>query len=374
MTKKNLPRIIFACAALTVLMIQPVFADLDQLDLPPEDEYFKAEVLEVLPANDQDGITDPFQKIRVKALEGTQKSKEVIVIQETVKGYRMIQDIEQGETIVVYYSPLSDPPYVLDTKYRLPYVLHIILAFFLLVLAFTGWHGVRALSGLVVSLIIVIYFVVPQIAGGANPIVISLTGALFMLVSAMFLSHGVNTRTTIAFISTVFTLFLSSSVGWLSIHYAKLLGVGSDEAFFLQFGNLGSINLQGLLLGGIIISTIGLLDDVSVVQATAVEEIHKADKTLSKNELYERGLVIGKEHIVSMVNTLFIVYAGAALPLFLFFNFSEHTGIPLWVHINREALTEEIIRSIVGSMVLICTVPATTLLAAHVYSKRTQHE
>jgi len=361
---------IIAIAGISFFIPKHVSADLDDLNRPPENEFFKAEVIEIWDI--EDDIFEPFQRIKVKALEGQHSGEELEVIQESIKGYRTIKHISAGETVIVYKDILNEPEFTIESKYRLPQILWLTLFFFVLTVFFTGKKGVRALLGLVLNILIMIYFVVPQIAHGSNPILISIVASLAMLIISMYLSHGIHRRSTIAFLSSLLAIVGAGIFGWLSIWFTKLSGVGTESGFYLQFGNLSEINLQGLLLGGIIISTIGLIDDVSIVQASTVEELHKANKKLSKKELYARGLVVGKEHIISMVNTLFIVYAGAALPLFLFFNFSEFTGIPLWVYINGQAINEEIVRSLVGSAILICTVPLTTLFAAHVYAKESE--
>jgi uncharacterized membrane protein len=141
-----------------------------------------------------------------------------------------------------------------------------------------------------------------------------------------------------------------------------LTGGGTEEAFYLQIGVLSTLNLRGLLLGGIIIGALGVLDDITTAQTAAVDEISKANPSLRFEELVKRGHSIGREHITSLVNTLALAYVGASLPLLLIFS-AAHSE-PLWVLLNREYIIEELVRTLIGSITLILGVPISTLLAA----------
>jgi uncharacterized membrane protein len=147
----------------------------------------------------------------------------------------------------------------------------------------------------------------------------------------------------------------------------KLFGLGSEEAIYLQLVPLEQLNLQGLLLGGIILGALGVLDDITTAQSAAVDELRKANPALGARELYRRGLSVGTEHITSLVNTLFLAYAGASLPLFILFTI--YNDMPLWVTLNSEFIAEEIVRTVVGSVALILAVPITTAAAAAIFSR-----
>jgi len=371
-TRKTIQFLLGTLCALLLLSPGGVFADFDIIDLPESDVYFKAAVQHINTKDDPEGddFSSPYNIISVRALDGPFIDEDIKVFQESFRGKYVFSNIDIGDTIIVYWSELNEPPFIFHSHYRTPQIILFFLIFLAVIIALTRLHGVRAIISLALTFAVIIFFVVPQIAAGGNPILISLFGSLVILIVSIFLSHGVKTTSVIAFASSLSTIGLSVIFGSLALHMTKLIGVGGNEAFLLQFGSLDTVNLRGLLLGGMIIGTIGLLDDVSVVQASAVEEIHKANASLGKRELFIRGQRVGREHIISMVNTLFIAYAGAALPLFLFFTFQEHTPIPLWVKLNSDLVVEEVVRSLVGSMVLIFTVPLTTYIAAYVFSKR----
>lgn len=341
--------------------------------IPQENEYFKAKVSEIISKTGDENFPT-FQQFKATALEGTFKGKEITITQEAIHGVYQIKKVQKGETLVIFRNILSDPEFTVEDKYRIPALWWLLALFLGCVFLFTGKKGFRATFSLLGSLVVIVFFMVPQIARGANPLLISLLSALFLLLLSIYIGHGVNKRSTIALISSLSVIGLSVILGESFIYFGKLFGLGSDEAVLLQFGNLGNINLRGLLLAGIIIGTIGVLDDVTVVQAATVEEIHSLDPEIEKDVLYKKGMSVGKEHILSMVNTLILAYTGAALPLVLFFTFQEHIHQPFWVKMNSESISEEIVRSLIGSIVLIFAVPLTTWIAAYSYTKNSKNK
>jgi uncharacterized membrane protein len=229
-------------------------------------------------------------------------------------------------------------------------------------IAFSRWRGATALLGLGVSLLVLARFVVPRILAGGHPLAVTLTGAVIIALTSIYLAHGANRRTTVALAGTLITLGGAAALAILCVDLARLSGGGSEDAIMLQVGHLGDVNLRGLLLGGILLGALGVLDDITTAQAAAVEEISRANPRLGPAELYHRGLSVGREHITGLVNTLVLAYAGASLPLFLLFTINPDQ--PLWVTLNTEFVAEEVVRTLVGSTALVLAVPITTALAA----------
>ena len=226
--------------------------------------------------------------------------------------------------------------------------------------------GEIAILGLGFSVIILLQILAPQILTGSNPLLIAIVTACIIAVGSMYLAHGINKNTSIALLSTIATLAVAciASVAFVSV--TKLFGLGTDEAFYLQSGYADLASLKGLLLSGIIIGTLGVLDDVTTSQVAAVSELRNTDPSLTPAALYTKGLRIGREHITSLINTLALAYAGASLPLFLLFLANTQ---PLWVTLNSEFVSEEIVRTVTGSISLILAVPIATALAANLLNK-----
>jgi len=142
---------------------------------------------------------------------------------------------------------------------------------------------------------------------------------------------------------------------------ARLSGFGAEETAMLQFMKEGGLNMVGILLAGIIIGTLGVLDDITISQASVVEELRRANKKLAGKDLFFRAMRVGQDHIASLVNTLVLVYAGSALPLLLLFTFDPSRGF--MTVINYEIVAEEVVRMLVGSIGLVMAVPLTSAVA-----------
>lgn len=165
----------------------------------------------------------------------------------------------------------------------------------------------------------------------------------------------------IAIAGTLIALTITGILANISVEAAKLTGFASEEAGFLHAINLGIINIRGLLLAGIIIGVLGVLDDITVSQSSIVQALKKANPQFTPSELYRRAMIVGKDHIASMVNTLVLVYTGAALPLLLLFIDNPHPFLEI---VNYEIIADEVVRTLVGSIGLMLAVPITTLIAA----------
>jgi uncharacterized membrane protein len=255
--------------------------------------------------------------------------------------------------------------YFIKETYRYNKVLWFILAFFLLGIALGGKKGFSSMLGLVLSIAILFFFVIPQIVAGHSPLLISIIGCIGIAVTSIYLAHGFNRRTSIAVISTIITLVIAIVIAVVVTSWLQLAGLGTEEAMFVMTGPLAHVDLRGLLLGGMIIGTLGILDDITTAQTAAIDELSKANHSLDFKELYTRGMSIGQEHIASLINSLALAYAGASLPLFLLF-FTERS-MPWWLIVNSEFITEEITRTLVGSTALLLAVPIATFFAAKAF-------
>jgi uncharacterized membrane protein len=177
---------------------------------------------------------------------------------------------------------------------------------------------------------------------------------------ALYLAHGFSVRTSTAVLGTLASLLLTVLLGWAFSGATQLSGLSSEEANFLQ-GAFGGVDPRGLLLAGVVIGALGVLDDVTVTQASAVWELRAANPAYGVWELYRAAVRIGRDHIASTVNTLVLAYAGASLPLLLLFTIS---GTRLTDVLTSDVIATEVVRTLVGSIGLVASVPVTTGLAA----------
>ncbi len=251
-------------------------------------------------------------------------------------------------------TPTPPKYFFLDFDRRVP-LLALAIVFSLVVIALSRWRGLAALAGLAISLLILIKFVLPAILEGSDPLWVAIIGGAMIMFLALYMAHGLNAATTTAVLGTLASLLLTGLLALFFVNISIFTGAGSEEAAFLQISQQ-QVNLQGLLLASIIIGTLGVLDDVTVTQASAVWELQKANPGYGIAELYRAAI-----HIASTVNTLVLAYAGASLPLLILFSVSNRG---LSQVINTETVAEEIVRTFVGSIGLVASVPITTGLAA----------
>ncbi|MFF6995977.1 YibE/F family protein [Streptomyces sp. NPDC008313] len=276
------------------------------------------------------------------------------------------RQLHEGEKVVVAYEPSAPRELqysVTDVNRTVPMAL--LAGIFALAVVVVGrMRGVMALVALAVSFGVLTLFILPAILQGSNPLVVAVVGASAIMLIALYMCHGLSARTSVAVLGTLLSLLLIGLLGSMFIGWAALTGNVDDNTGLIH-GLYPSIDMSGLLLAGVIIGSLGVLDDVTVTQTSAVWELHQADPTMGWRGLYRAGIRIGRDHIASVVNTLVLAYAGAALPLLLLFSIAQSS---VGTIANSELVAEEIVRTLVGSIGLVASVPVTTALAALVVS------
>jgi uncharacterized membrane protein len=174
-------------------------------------------------------------------------------------------------------------------------------------------------------------------------------------------SHGLGVKSAAAMLGTAASLLLTALLALLAVHIAHITGTSTDEATLLRAGTEGAVSLQGLALAGIVVGALGVLDDVTVSQASTVLALRRTDPALGFAAMFARALDVGRDHLGATVNTLALAYAGAALPSLLVFH-TQATGIG--DALNREPVAAAVVAAVVGSIGLLAAVPLTTALAA----------
>jgi uncharacterized membrane protein len=237
--------------------------------------------------------------------------------------------------------------------------------FAVVVIALGRLRGLLALAGIVLSLGVLLVFIFPALLDGAAPIGVALTGATVIAMSTLYLAHGVSDRTTVALLGTMVSLGVTAALAVGFAGAADLSGLASEESLtLLTFAP--DLDFRGLLLAAVIIGTLGVLDDVTITQVSAVWELHRSDPSMSRRGLYGAGIRIGRDHIASTVNTLVLAYAAAALPLLLIY---RQSGLGFGGVVTTETVAVEIVQTLVGSIGLVASVPITTALACWVITQ-----
>jgi len=340
----------------------PDVAAPQQVAAAKPDEFSRGQVQEFVTT------ADGTKSVHIKLLTGSDAGTVITLEYPDTVATDPTLAVTVGERLVVVksYAQGAAGEFFIADKYRTPQVAILIAIFFGLAIFFGRRKGATSILGLLFTLGVIMWWVVPRIAGGGSPLPVILASALVIMVVSLYLAHGFNRRTSLALAGSAITLVIALALAVGAVSLAKIFGMGSEESFFLQT-DLANINLKGLLLGGIVIGVLGVLDDITTAQVAVVAELKDANRSLRFGELYKRGLVVGREHIASLVNTLVLAYAGASLPIFLLFRLNQSQ--PWWVIANSEFIVEEVVRTLVGSAALILAVPITTLIAAKYFSK-----
>lgn len=227
------------------------------------------------------------------------------------------------------------------------------------VIALGRFTGLRALLGLGLSLLVISAFVLPALLSGSNALLVALAGSALVMFVVLYLAHGVKVQTSIAVLGTLVSLCLTVLLAELFVGLTELTGLGSDETGLLS-ATVGQLDLRGLLLAGIVIGSLGVLDDMTVTQTSVVWEIARTDPGASRRQVYRSGMRVGRDHVASIVNTLVLAYAGASLPLLLLFSVSGAESSDV---LTTELVAQEIVRTLVGGIGIVAAAPLTTVLA-----------
>jgi uncharacterized membrane protein len=307
--------------------------------------------------------------ITVRIDEGISEGQRTVLEQSVVSGDQRIPQVGDTLILIEQTNPDGSVTYTFADYQRTGPLLVLLAIFVLAVVALGRWKGVGALVGLAISVLVLVVFMLPALLDGKTPVAVAITGASVVAFSSLYLAHGWRPTTHVALLSTLLALALTGVLAWLFVRVTTLTGFTDENSFLLDALGV-SIHPRVLLLAGVVIGSLGVLDDVTVTQVAAVGELHRADPHLGTAELYRRAVAIGRDHISSVVNTLFLAYAGAALPLLLLF---AQTGADLGDVATREVVAVEIVRTLVGSIGLIAAVPIATGLAAVVLAE-SHHE
>ena len=316
-------------------------------------------VTEVEPCPGKDAPSCDVATVRVTAASVGDTGMEVLV--QMPKG-KLAPTVHRGDRVLLGITP--DAPqgqqYQFIDHDRSRPLLLLAGLFAIAVVALSRWRGLAALGALVVTGLVLTQFVLPAILDGTNALLVAVVGGTLIMVLALFLTHGVNAQTAVALVGTIGALALTAVLGNVFIEVSQISGLGADSASTL--GTLvENIDIQGLLVAGLVIASLGVLDDVTVTQAAAVWELSAANPGASRRSLIGAGLRIGRAHVASVVNTLMLAYAGSALPLLLLFAASK---APSTYTVSTEDVAIQVIGGLVGSLGIIAAVPLTTALAA----------
>ena len=349
-----------------LVLLRP--ADVDQADVPAAGERVRGTVLTAATAPCGDGSPDaPDSGDRELCVELTvriDQGPDTGQVVEQAGGDNATGRLAPGDGVVLAADPSAagvQDRYQLTDSQRGRSLSALALLFAVAVVALRRLLGLLALVGLVLSSVVLVGWLVPALLSGRPPVLTATVGASAVMLSVLLLAHGPSVRTATAIVGTAASLLLALALAVAFVELSSLTGLTSEDATFVQ-AVFGGLDVRGLLLAGIVIGAVGILDDVTVTQVSAVYELREADAAMPVRQLYRAGLRVGRDHVASLVNTLLLAYAGAALPLLVIFTTSDQGLVGT---LTNGVVAEEIVRTLVGSIGLVSAVPITTALAAY---------
>lgn len=271
-------------------------------------------------------------------------------------------EIDKGDEIRLLYVPEAIGTGTLYTFWDFERTVPVgwLAAIYLVaVLAVARWKGLAAVGGLLASLAVVGFFMLPALMAGTSPVLVALVGSSTMMFLAVYLAHGVSIRTTTALLGTFVGLAVTVLLAMWGTDAANLTG-SSENGIMLQ-QQVAGLSLSDLLLCGIVVAGLGALNDVTITQASAVWELSVADPYSSRRRLFGQGMRIGRDHIASTVYTLAFAYVGTALPLLMLASLVHR---PVVDTLMSAEIAEEVVRTLVSSIGLVLAIPVTTGIAA----------
>jgi uncharacterized membrane protein len=303
--------------------------------------------------------------IRFRIESGDEAGRTVSI---DVTDVALAPDLAPGDQVVLekLLTDVPGMPYALYDRDRTDSLIWLALAFAVLVVLLGRLRGLAALVGLALSLMLLLWFVLPAILEGRSPTLVACVGAGVIAYLVIYLAHGFTIRTTVAVLGTVAGVGVAAALSLAWVPLADLTGLVTETSYVIQATGV-QVDPSGLLLAGIVIGALGAIDDVSVTQSSAVWELHEADPASDGRGLFRAGMRVGRDHVGSIVNTLALAYVGASLPLLIVFRLSDLSFERV---IASEIVATEIVRALVGSIGLVAAMPITTWLAARVAGAR----
>ncbi|HUO55912.1 MAG TPA: YibE/F family protein [Candidatus Paceibacterota bacterium] len=374
----SLAVILFTCT-----LALPLFAHAQDASTTGADAVFVAQALITNVVSDTitEGATDTAEGyseiVAARILNGAERGQTIeYQISGTVGDG---QNVRKGDIMYVtrYLDTDSDPMATVYTynsidHYRLPALAFFVILFLGCVVFIGGKQGIRGLITLAGVICLIIFVLLPGILHGYSALALSVFVASLIASIGAYVTHGFSKMTSSAVLGMILTILIATFLADIAVHTAYLSGITDESTYdLLNTPGYADVNFQGLLLGAMIIGLLGVLYDAAIGQAVAVEELARAAPHLPRVTIYTRAFRIGREHIGALMNTLVLAYVGTSLPIFLMYSgvslFSSTYYSPV---INQEWLATEILRTVIGGIGLMLTIPITTFIAVWILVRR----
>ncbi|WP_336991692.1 YibE/F family protein [Leucobacter sp. VD1] len=286
----------------------------------------------------------------------------------TARGAVARAGLQVGDRIELMASPLvpaAETHYRLANQYSVSGVFRglplaiLALVCIAVVIAVGRIRGLLAIVALGISASVILAFLLPALVAGSPGLPVGVVASSAIMFVILYLVHGFNMRTTSALVGTLCGIAIMAGISLIATQATRLSGIG-DEASGTLAGVAEHIDFRGLLSCSVIIAGLGILNDVTITQASSVWELRAAAPAMPRRELYASAMRIGRDHIASTVYTVFFAYVGAALGVLILLHLTDRPLLSLLTH---EDIAIEVVRTLCGSIGLVLAVPITTWAA-----------
>ena len=300
----------------------------------------------------------------VLVLDGSHRGETITAILESPTSQAQIPDYQAGDEVLVAIDlqPDGTITYSVIDRWRAPILLTILGALAIMTIAIAGWRGLRALTSLAITVVVVVRLLIPLLLSGYSPVGLAIGLGILITVLSLLLTQGISRPTFAAIAGTAVGLVVTGILAVIVSSAAQFTAAqGSEEVAIIAQIAGNTIDLSGLLLAAVIFGGLGVLNDVAITQAVTIDEFRSIDPTMSRRELYRRAMSVGTAHLAATVNTLVFAYLGSALPVIVLLALQIHR---LDLAVNDEHIAVEVVRTVVGAIGVLSAVPLTTLIAA----------
>lgn len=358
-------RIILIAALLFLLVFCPLIVSADELQSKP----FRAKVIKILEekiVHREDNSQAIQQNLLLLGLDGDHRGQEIVSNGIGDVDLVSVGNYKVGDKVYIDRIVNSDgkESFFITDYVRTSQLGWLLVIFLLVIIVISGIKGLRSLVSLILSFGVILLVIIPLILKGFDPVLVATIGVFLVLIAIIYITEGFNKKSNLAVISVFLSLLITLLLSWIFVLWSRLSGFASEEATLLVGTAAGSINFQGLLLAGILIGSLGVLDDIVVGQIEAVAQIKEINPNLPMSKIFFSAYKIGNTHLGAIVNTLFLTYAGVSLPLLVMFYLGLGQGLDFWQIINNDVIATEIVRTLVGVIGLIISMPLATFLAS----------
>ena len=367
--------LIISCVSLVIILVLIAAPYLSTWLNPSEsqttvgysDETVRAKVLAIQEEGETKvaNVDQIYQVVEIQVLEGEYEQSHMML--EVGKSQILPEDylldvgdvvlVNAGKNLVTGESNAYFVDFMREKGIVIIFVLFSAIAFLI-----GGQTGIRSLAGALVGLLVIYLVIIPQILAGKNPLVVSILGSALFLGLSLYLVYGWNMMTHSAVLGMISSLFLTGLFSIFAVRVARLTGFGDENIMYLMQYSESPLDMRGILLAGIIIGSLGILDDLVVGQSSAVFQLYATDPSMPVKSLYKRAMIIGRDHVAAAVNTLILAYAGESLPMLLLFSLTE---VNMRMALNVSYITEEIVKALAGTTGLFLSIPIATFFASY---------